>query len=108
MSQRVKQQAVAVGAVLHRGHSNLPEVAGASGLLRFFPRMGEHREQKCGNQAEDDKDNQQLDERKAQLSYVHTATTKRRGKTVRRSRTTKARHWKCRAFVCRSGLRRAG
>ncbi len=68
MAQRVKHQAVVVAAILHRRQSNLPQVARARRLICFLPRMGEHRVKKRHEQAEDGKDNQQFDERKAGFS----------------------------------------
>ena len=52
MAQRVKQQAVVVAAVLHRGQPNLPQIARADSPPRFFPCVREHRKQKRSEQAE--------------------------------------------------------
>lgn len=65
MIPRVKHQTVVIAAILHCRQANLPQVAGASCLSCFLPRVGEHGEQVCHEQAEDGKDDKQFNERKA-------------------------------------------
>ena len=64
MAEHMKQQAVVVGAVLHRGQSDLPQVTGTRRLPRLFPCVCEHGKQKCGEQAENGEGDKQLNQRK--------------------------------------------